>query len=206
MFDLEAALKEWRANMEREATLSPREVDELEDHLRASIDLELELDPDLPLARAFSLARDDIGEPRALSSEFAKAGNPRWRRMLLVGCAMFVASWFLPVLSDPLGHWWGWEAFLSAILSGNPIQVLSALTNILMVSAMYLVGRGRAPRIRWLTWCVTGAAALNLIYWMRWEALAVGFWVWAGSFACAATALWIRDRQWVSARVLHAPE
>ena len=206
MFDLEAALKEWRANMEREATLSPREVDELEDHLRASIDLELELDAGLTLARAFSMGRDEIGEPRALSSEFAKAGNPAWRLMLFTGCGMFAVSWFLPVLGDPMGRWWGWEAFLAAVQSGHPIHLVSALTNILMVCAMYLVGRGRAPRTRWLTWGVTGAAALNLIYWMRWEALAVGFWVWAGSFACAAAALWMRDRGWSSAKVLHASE
>ncbi|WP_420615809.1 hypothetical protein [Candidatus Palauibacter sp.] len=77
MFDLEAALRDWRARMERKTALSQLEVDELEDHLRARIDLELELDGALTPARAFSLARHDLGEPTTLSREFAKAGKPR---------------------------------------------------------------------------------------------------------------------------------
>jgi len=103
MFDLETALRDWRAHMERGTVLSPREVDELEDHLRALIDLELELDGALTPARAFSLARCDIGEPTTLSREFARAGKPRWRRLLLAGCGLFSASWLLPAVSDATG-------------------------------------------------------------------------------------------------------
>lgn len=35
MFDLEKALLGWREGQEREASLAPCELDELEDHLRA---------------------------------------------------------------------------------------------------------------------------------------------------------------------------
>lgn len=206
MFDLEAALTDWRADMERAATLSPRQVDELEDHLRASIELELELDASLTGARAFSLAREGIGEPAALSREFAKAGSPMWRRVLLVGCGMFAASWFLPAMSEETGHLWGWEAFLVALQWGSawgvPVDVgsVSAVTNILMVFTMYRIGRIRPTRTRWLTWCVSGAAALNFLYWIRMPDLAVGFWLWAGSFVLAASALWMQDREWASAK------
>ena len=205
MFDLETALRDWRAHMERGTAMSPREVDELEDHLRALIDLELELDGALTPPRAFSLARNDICEPTTLSREFAKAARPRWRRLLLAGCGMFAASWFMPALSDATGRLWGWQAFLAAFEWGNPVETLSALTNILLVLTMYRIGRVRPSKTRWLTWSVTGAAALNLLYWIRVDDLAVGFWAWAGSFVCAAAALWMRDREWASAEVRQAP-
>lgn len=201
MFDLDTALRGWRAHMERGTALSPREVDELEDHLRARIDLELELDGALTPARAFSLARYDIGEPTTLSREFARAGKPRWRRLLLAGCGMFSASWFLPALSDATGRLWGWEAFLATLEWGDPVDVLSALTNILLVVAMCRIGQARPPKTRWLAWCVTGAAALNLLYWIPLDGLAVGFLAWAGSFVCIASALWMRDRERAPAEV-----
>ncbi len=199
MFDLDTALRDWRAHMERGTALSPREVDELEDHLRALIDLELELDGALTPVRAFSLARRGIGEPTTLSREFAKAGKPRWRRLLLAGYGMFAASWFLPALSDATGGLSGWEAFLATFEWGHPVDVLSALTNFLLVVTMYRIGRVRPSKSRWLVWCVTGAAALNLLYWIPMDDLEVGFWAWAGSFVCTAWALWVRDRDWAPA-------
>ena len=42
MFDLEKEVRRWLANQERGSSLSVRELDELEDHLRALIDLELQ--------------------------------------------------------------------------------------------------------------------------------------------------------------------
>jgi len=101
---------------------------------------------------------------------------------------------------------WGWEAFRAALELSNPVKVLSAFTNILLlVLTMYRAGRVRPSRARWLTWCVTGAAALNLLYWIPVDDLAVGFWALAGSFVCTASALWMRDREWASADVRQAP-
>ena len=67
------------------------------------------------------------------------------------------------------------RAFLAAFEWGNPVDTLSALTNILLVVTMYRIGRVRPSKTRWLTWCVTGAAALNLLYWIPVDDLAVGF-------------------------------
>ena len=61
------------------------ELDELEDHLRARVNLEMELMVVPNRRRAFALARDGLGESTALSSEFAKAGTPRWRKLLIAG-------------------------------------------------------------------------------------------------------------------------
>lgn len=77
MFDLEKAVRRWRRGLERMSSLSPRELDELEDHLRARANLELELDAGLTPARAFAAAHDDLGEAATVSREFAKAGKPR---------------------------------------------------------------------------------------------------------------------------------
>ena len=85
MFDLNGRVREWRERQERTSSLSPRELDELEDHLRARVDLELELNAVLAPADAFAIARRELGEAATLSKEFAKAGKPRWRRWLVAG-------------------------------------------------------------------------------------------------------------------------
>ena len=66
MFDLEKELRRWREREERGSSLLALELDELEDHLRARIDLELQLNPTLAPARAFRVARDELGEPAAV--------------------------------------------------------------------------------------------------------------------------------------------
>ncbi|MYG76409.1 MAG: hypothetical protein F4198_12605 [Acidobacteria bacterium] len=205
MFDLEAAFRDWRTHMEHGTGLSPREVDELEDHLRSHVDLELELDKALTPARAFALARYAIGEPKTLSREFAKAGKPRWRHLLRAGGALFAASWFLPAIGDAAGHLWGWEAFLLALEWGNPGETLSALSSVLVLLSLFVTGRVRRAKLRSLTWSVTGAAVLNLLYWIPSGDLAVGYWAWAGSFVCTASALWMRARERTSIKLRQAP-
>ncbi|WP_423925939.1 hypothetical protein [Candidatus Palauibacter sp.] len=105
MFELETEVRNWRRSLERKASLSPRELDELEDHLRARVDLELELDAALAPPKAFAIARKELGEPMALSREFARAGRPRWRRLLLTGWTMYAASFLLPALAATQGSW-----------------------------------------------------------------------------------------------------
>ncbi|MXW67642.1 MAG: hypothetical protein F4Z72_11690 [Gemmatimonadales bacterium] len=205
MFDLEAAFRDWCTHMEHGTGLSPREVDELEDHLRSHVDLELELDKALTPARAFALARYAIGEPKTLSREFAKAGKPRWRHLLRAGGALFAASWFLPAVGDTTGHLWGWEAFLLALEWGNPGETLSALSSVLVLLSLFVTGRVRRAKLRSLTWSVTGAAVLNLLYWIPSGDLAVGYWAWAGSFVCTASALWMRARERTSIKLRQAP-
>lgn len=97
MFELETEVRRWRRNLERRSSLSMREVDELEDHLRARFELELEVTPTRSPARAFHIVCEELGEAAALSKEFAKAGWRRWRSLLLAGWGMFAASFFLPI-------------------------------------------------------------------------------------------------------------
>ena len=87
MFDLDSEVRRWRRRQERRSSLSSRELDELEDHLRAHVDLETELTPSLTPARAFAQATTAMGAPEKLSKEFARAGKPRWRKLVFAGWA-----------------------------------------------------------------------------------------------------------------------
>ena len=105
MFNLEKAVRRWREDLQYRSSLSPRELDEFEDHLRARMDLEQELNPERTRAQAFAAADQEMGDPQALSSEFAKAGRPRWKGLLVAGWALFAASFMMPTLLSMLGRW-----------------------------------------------------------------------------------------------------
>lgn len=219
MFDLDGEVRRWRKRQERGSSLSPRELDELEDHLRARVRLEMELNAALELATALALAQRGLGSPAALENEFAKAGKPRWRRWLVAGWAVFAASFVLPVMR--VGFPWegwalGWEAAITPFFIFDPPigdppgslgeiaqalpGLLSSLTNLLMLATLLALGAARRRRTRWLAGLVSGGAVLNL-EWVVWWAepavwpplgMGIGYWAWVASFFCVATALWMR--------------
>ena len=224
MFDLDTEVRRWRARQERKSSLSPRELDELEDHLHARVDLEMEINRVLAPERAFTIVRRELGKPAALEQEFAKAGKPRWRRWLVAGWAIFAASFVLPVVEGFPSDGWvrGWEAAILPftvlitdfgfgppppptlwdVLGALP-GPLSSLTNLLMLATL-LELRGVWPRrTRWLAGLASGAALLNL-EWVIWWAepvvlpplgMGIGYWAWTASFFCVAAALWMRARE-----------
>lgn len=72
-FNLETGIKTWRSEVKGQGALNSNDLDELENHLRESIeDLESE---QLSLEEAFFVARRRIGKPSELGSEFQKV-NP----------------------------------------------------------------------------------------------------------------------------------
>lgn len=214
--------------LERRSSLSPRELDELEDHLRVRVDLELELDPGLTPARAFASAHAALGEGAVLSREFAKARKPGWRRLLVAGWVLFAASFVLPVIYIPeaglglarqFGDWpyYGYEVFRKLLLDDMEFVHMLAATipNLAMVLTLGAIrGRPGAPRrrlrhilaIQGLGTITIAVLTPTIEVWADGEfaytqTLGPGFWVWSLSFACAATALWWRDREWALARV-----
>lgn len=213
MFELEKAVLQWRERQERETSLAPCELDELEDHLRARFDLELELDAALASATAFAIARRELGEAATLSKEFAKAGKARWRRWLLTGWAMFAGSFFLPdgavaryeMLWRMLQDW-------SAVDLAQTL--IPELAMILTLPA--LLGPHPFPG-RWVRWFLTGFGLLSVgaglmgsvvLVWhgalpLVWAQL-IGFWARSLSFVCAAAALWLRDRERAGTRAQEA--
>jgi len=102
------------------------------------------------------------------------------RPVFLAGIFAYVISWFLRVLPDPNGFDFeddpvrGWSAFLSAIWwpftpeptagCAEALSVLSALTNLLMVGAVFVLLRRRGPAPRAVTISLALAAILNT-YW-----------------------------------------
>ena len=216
MFDVDGAIRRWRERQEREISLSPRELDELEDHLRARIDLEMELNAVLAPEQAFAIALRDLGEPLALSREFAKAGKPRWRRWLLAGWAMYGASWFLPVVDAPFfGIIRGYEMLERA--GGVTGALLVLFSNLAMVATALVLWRARLSANRWL-WRSVGAVGVSSLVWhagglvygsiQRGDmsllvppVLAVGFWTWTASYICVAAALRMRAKNGAPAAV-----
>ncbi len=216
MFRLDRAVNRWRQELERGSSLSPREVDELEDHLRAHVDLDMELSPSLTPARAFAHATMVIGTPEKLSKEFARAGKPRWRKLVFAGWALFAVSFVLPAYTDhqmdglfTLGTMPGWDAFFSALFWGDRLGQLSAVTNLVMLGSLLILRTSWRGRGRWLRWLVGGTGVLNLAYWPistltsgdPVSRLLPGYWVWAASFLCVAAGLWLRNREWASTTV-----
>lgn len=201
MFELEPEVRRWRRRLERGSSLSPRELDELEDHLRARVEIELDLNSTLTPAHALAVAADELGEPSAISREFAKVGTDGYRWMMLAAWILFAVSFFLPVWDgEP-----GWRAFEGALRYGGVLGRISALTNVLMLLGV-VAAFGR--RGRWLPPILAGAGVLNLGFWptmalMEGDSptgLQVGYWAWTMSFLWLAATLWLRGRAWASAQ------
>ncbi|MCY4574715.1 MAG: hypothetical protein OXF01_18210 [Gemmatimonadetes bacterium] len=223
--DLEARVGRWRRRQERTSSLSPRELDELEDHLRARVDLELELNAALAPARAFRIASRDMGTGSALSKEFAKVGEPRWRGLFAAGWAMFAASFLLPVTGFELlsgypyyGRAGGFEVFLRC-LTPSPFFLL-ALPNFAMLFTIPAFRGRRLAGGRWLRrflgFAGVGALGIGIVLGVHHftlmtsygvsssvrALLGVGYWTWAASFIWVAAALHLRARGWASAKLM----
>ena len=214
-FDLDAQVAEWRRWQERTSSLSPRELDELEDHLRAHVDLEMALNPGLGLPRAFGVACREIGTGALLSKEFAKVGKPRWRRMFVQGWVLYAASFLLP--SSELEFTHGYQfvlGFTLSDLSYPTILSFAFLPNLAMLmTTPVLMGR-KPPSPRCLKWLLglagAGAVGTAAVHSARlpigpavWDTLAafgIGFWAWTASLIFVAAALQLRAREWASAK------
>ena len=213
MFDLNARIREWRQLQKRETSLSTRELDELEDHLRAHVDLELELNAVLAPDEALAIARRELGEPAKLSKEFAKAEQPRWWRLVLAGCALFAVSFALPAFGEhTTGSGFftirhdavsGWEACWEALFLGDRLGPWSALTNLVMLAGIVALAIRRRPPRRWLPALLAAAGVMNVVYWPIWTvtggepltSLLPGYWAWVSSFFCVSGGLWMLARE-----------
>ena len=210
----EKEVRRWREEVERRSSLSPREIDELEDHLRARVELEMELEPALGPARALAIARGELGRAVDLSREFARAGKPTWRRWMAAGWALFGVSFALPAIWWPLpsipgGEWsYGYGIFfLDLFTDGDFLLLLPSVAMILSVRAFLSRSPGTG---RWLG-RILGVAgslgvAIGLLAVVRsagesGPVLGIGAWMWHLSFVLVAIGLRIRNREWASARV-----
>lgn len=94
MFDLEAAIRNWRSRAERRWAGDRLALDELEDHLREEFALLAESGHSL--VDAWSIAVSKLGDPVEISKEFAKLGRlttpDRIVLGLIVGAAVCVTT------------------------------------------------------------------------------------------------------------------
>lgn len=207
MFDLDGAVSAWRRRVELTSSLTPREVDELEDHLIARVDLEMELDRSLTRERAFRVAERQMGEAAVLSREFTKAGMPRWRVLLATGWAMLMVSFFLPVGTEGMTISMAeliWESIRIGDAAG---LVLFALLNVPMCLTVRTLRRARPNGLRWLRWPLAiqalGATFLgiaNIV--VGGASIGIGYWGYAASLTCATLGIWLRESKRTSLRPL----
>ncbi|MXX69010.1 MAG: hypothetical protein F4Y74_08635 [Gemmatimonadales bacterium] len=228
MFELDREVRNWRTELEHRSSLSARELDELEDHLRARVTLELELNPALAPAEALAIARKGLGQPNAISREFARAGQPRWRQVLWVGWSMYVASFVLPAFSfsgvvasrpDADLTIYGYELLPEVIgliqrTPGGLVPLIFLvlpsfliLPNLIFLMTSLSFWRPRPAWRSWTSWLVGLTGAFLLVQGLvqlgdlgPGMQAGVGFWVWSASFLVVAGALWLRGREWSSPR------
>jgi hypothetical protein len=128
--------------------------------------------------------------------------------LVLLAWFVFTLAWFLPVIEDGKtlseGVLPGWEAFTAALdihgdlhgddwgLVSATMSRLTALTNFLMFGSMVLLIRRRGQAPMWLAWSFAAAALIDL-WWTRGgvSTLLWGYWLWMGSFALMAIALFV---------------
>lgn len=205
MFDLDDAVRSWRKDFTRERAFSTSDLDELEDHLRAAYEVELDLNPGLAPARAFTDACEILGAPTALSGEFAKVEGKAWRRLIRTGWLVYAVSFFLPVahygitlfsLED--GGLPGIEAFLLALRgAGGVAGVFSALTNLVMVLTFRRIADAGRGRVGLLAALMIAATIMNLWWLVEVDPVSdlyAGYYAWLSSFGLVGTGLALRAR------------
>lgn len=201
MFDLDAALRDWRRTA-RACSLSAGELDELEDHLRSSYVAHRERGK--TPREAFAISLRTLGAMEQVASEYRKVRGLTWRRLLKVGWAMFAVAFLLPVVDGgiSLTEWNlsegllpGFQAIRVAMEEGGWYG-LSALTNLLMLATMWRGKDTGGARALLLGVAMSGSAVLNGVLWLPEFGLDLrpGYYLWWTSFALAAAALVIRAR------------
>ena len=219
MSRLDDEVRSWREDLQGKGWFSPLELAELEDHLRSHAAEERGLGPASGSAAAFQAAvREEIGEPTGLFREFARSEQPVWRFLLLAGWGLYVLFLFLPgfgiVAFQPSSADFGISAtgreFLRLALSNG--WILELLPNLAMVLTLPLLGRTRRRMEGWVGLALGAVAVsalafgvVSLLYppsvagdgdFFMYGHLGAAYWVWVGSFAIVATALWLRAHEW----------
>ena len=219
MCRLDDEVRSWRDDLQGKGWFSPLELNELEDHLRSHAAEERESGPAPGSAAAFEAAvREEIGDPARLFREYARSEVPVWRSVLLTGWGLYALSLLLPGFgivafqraSPSFGvSAAGWEFLWLALGNG---WIVELLPNLAMAMTLPLLGRTRRRMEGWvgraLGAVVVSALGFGAINFLRplpvtvdgdlfmYGHLGTAYWVWAGSFALVATALWLRASEW----------
>lgn len=141
-FDLNQALRQWRASLQNLGGFRAEELEELEGHLRESISTLHARG--LSVQEAFLIATRRLGSERQLSAEFAKADPQRvWSERAMWMVAGVLAAYTLSTVIAPITG----IILNCAICSGLNEQVLGALHVL----------------TRWVVWVGAAAIAYRVI-------------------------------------------
>ena len=159
MFDLNNQVQSWRCRLLDNEAMSIGEADELESHLRDSID---ELGKSLSQEEAFWLSARRMGSPEMVALEFSKINGARtWTRRFQWMLAGYLLMSVLLSVVGSIGN----IATLSSVYVGLPTWAVFASSGIsvtLLILTLVL-----------LTWCVTNGRSLGM------QKLINGFASWA---------------------------
>ena len=101
--ELEAQFAQWRQYVQRRRELQPSDADELEDHLRGSVDELIAVG--LRADEAFLVAVKRMGSLDDLSREFAREHSERlWKQLVLTGETGSPGGGH-PVAARPVSRW-----------------------------------------------------------------------------------------------------
>lgn len=202
MFELDQAVSNWKQRLLREQALAPERVEELEDHLRASV--ESLCHRGAGEREAFEEATRRIGRPGEIGDEFRKLRPRAWKLLLGTGWACYALSFFVPVFREGgtllEGKLPGWEAIHGAFVYGEIYGKLSALTNLVMLLTPLAlpVGARRAPRV------LLSASAVAVLLNLRWagdlDLVRAGYFLWWLSFVAVTAGLFVRSGYWETLR------
>ena len=132
MFDLETAIKNWRAELQRQKVGGPEILDELESHLREEIIAQRK--SSCSESDAFAKAVVSIGQAQILRREFGKSRTTRQ----IIGVVLSILGWLAAgtlLFYSALGlyskwNFWSWNPqrdFGSAILIVGQVISLTAI-------------------------------------------------------------------------------
>ncbi|HEX4055314.1 MAG TPA: hypothetical protein VHX86_13705 [Tepidisphaeraceae bacterium] len=124
-FDLEYTIASWRAQLSCQQNLGDQDVRELEGHLRDGIERLCSVG--LTMEEAFWVTAKRLGDPTALSLEFAKVGG-RETPMKAIRAGIGVLAVLQIVYWAKLIPWYPWEFY-------HAVDNLMALPNYLFVAA-----------------------------------------------------------------------
>lgn len=128
-FRLTNAIKDWRGQFQSEGTIDGRDLDELECHLRDTLDELIELG--LAEEEAFLVAQQRIGSPRSLGSEFGKLNPSRlWNHRICWMLVGYISFYLVGDLASVLSRM---GALGASMIGLGPVWMNSICVGLLIV-------------------------------------------------------------------------
>ena len=195
---MNAAVEGWRDELAAQGGLTAEIRRELEGHLQDCMAGFQKLG--LSEFESFQMARQRMGQPKQLGTEFNKAmkTNSPWSRTLIFGAwAIFAVSFFLPALNGARGFSCVLlqPTFWQGALQGDSFSIhyeFLTLANLLMLASplLFIGFSGNARVLRWVHFTAMAAAMLVCGFVLRLlmspdvsaKKLEIGCFLWAFSF------------------------